>query len=146
MAHPSVIETLIDLSTQQSEDAAKRLGEAARFSAQAQQKLDLLLSYREEYATQLQHRLSQGLTAAEHLNFRGFIRNLDLAVEQQAQVLAASQRSVENQRSQWQLCERKRLSFDTLSCRARQEAQHKESRREQKQTDEQAARRRPTMN
>lgn len=144
MAHPSVIETLVDLSTKQSEEAAKRLGEAIRLSEQAQQKLNLLESYREEYVAQLQHKLRQGLTVADHLNFLGFIKNLDLAVEQQTRALAASRLGVESQRSHWQLCERKRLSFDTLVQRAQQGALHKENKREQKQTDEQAARRRPT--
>ena len=142
MAHPSVIETLVDLSTQQSEEAAKRLGQALRLSEQAQEKLSLLHSYREEYLVQLQQRLGQGMTAAAHLNFLKFIQNLDRAVDQQAQSVAASRQAVENERGQWQQCERKRLSYDTLSRRAQQERLHKENRREQKQTDEQAARRR----
>jgi len=146
MAHSSVIETLIDLSRQQSEEAAKRLGQAVQLSEQAKEKLDLLTSYREEYVSQLHHKMRQGVTIADHLNFQRFIQNLDRAVEQQRQAWTISQQAVEVERNEWQLCERKKLSYGTLARRAEEVAQRKENRLEQKRTDEQAARCRPALN
>lgn len=145
MANPSVIETLIELTSQQSEEAAKRLGHATRNSEQAQEKLDLLLQYRQEYADRLQQQMSQGLNMAGYANFQSFIHGLERAIAQQTVALQQTRRQVEQERTSWQQHERKRLSYGTLVQRAQQEALRKASRYEQKQTDEQASRRRSQL-
>ena len=141
MAKPSVIETLIELTMQQSEEAAKRLGQATRQSEQAQEKLDLLRQYRQEYVEQLQAQLSQGINVAGHANFLRFIQGLDRAILQQDAAVLQSQRVVERERESWREHERKRLSYGTLVQRAEQEALRRANRLDQKQTDERAARR-----
>ena len=145
MANPSVIETLIELTMQQSEEAAKRLGQATRQSEQAQEKLDLLRQYRQEYVEQLQAQLSQGLNVAGHANFLRFIQGLDRAILQQDAAVLQSQRLVERERESWREHERKRLSYGTLVQRARQDALHRANRQDQKQIDERAPRRRSQL-
>ena len=142
MANPSVIETLIELTTQQSEEAAKRLGQATRQSEQAQEKLDLLQQYRQEYVDQLQAQMSNGLSVAGHANFLRFIQGLDRAISQQDAAVLQSKYLVERERDSWREHERKRLSYGTLVQRAQQEALLRANRQDQKQTDERAARRR----
>jgi flagellar FliJ protein len=140
MATLTAINTLTELVTRQSEDAAIRLGHANKAKEEANQKLSLLEDYRATYAEQLQNRMARGLTVNDFANFQKFLASLDLAITQQKQVLQNTDQLVEKQRNEWQQHERKRLSFNTLSKRAEIKLQKQENKREQKQTDEHAAR------
>ena len=127
----NAIDILTDLTTRQSEAAAKRLGEANQKQDQAKQQLNLLVDYRKSYADQLQAQMAQGLAVSGYCNFYQFLANLDKAIAQQNQAL---------QRVKWQLSERKRLSFNTLTQRAQIVMRREEISRDQKQTDELATR------
>jgi flagellar FliJ protein len=65
---------------------------------------------------------------------------LDQAINGQQQVVRDAEYRVEQERSNWRVSERKRISFDALATRAKTAADQKVAKREQKQTDEQAAR------
>lgn len=140
MANLNAIQTLTDLAARQSEEAATRLGQANNATAQAQQKLELLQEYRKSYADQLQAQMAQGLSMSGYSNFQKFLSTLDQAIAQQMQTLQNSHHLVEKHRNEWQLSEKKRLSFNTLTQRAEQAQLRKETKREQKQTDEYASR------
>jgi len=136
----NAIDILTDLTTRQSEEAAKRLGEANQKQDQAKQQLNLLVDYRKSYADQLQAQMAQGLAASGYCNFYQFLANLDKAIAQQNQALQTSLQFVEKERVNWQLSERKRLSFNTLTQRAQIVIRREEVIRDQKQTDELATR------
>jgi flagellar protein FliJ len=140
MATSSALDTLIELATQQTDEAAKRLGKAIRSSDEAEQKLQLLLQYRDDYMDRFHARLQAGLSAAGYRNFQLFLDKLDEAIKGQQRVLQDTQQRVTRERGTWQDSERKRMSYDTLAERALKVRELKETRREQKQTDEFAAR------
>lgn len=140
MANHSTIATLIELATKESDAAAKRLGVALRAGEETEQKLALLLQYRDDYAARCQAGLSTGLTAMGYQNFRVFLEKLESAIAGQRDIVSAAQRRISDARSAWQASERKRMSYGTLASRAFQEAQRHEMRRDQKLTDEHAAR------
>ncbi|KIF82149.1 flagellar export protein FliJ [Noviherbaspirillum autotrophicum] len=140
MATPSALDTLIELATQQTDEAAKRLGRAIRNSEDAEKKLQLLLQYRDDYMARFQTTLQAGLSASSYRNFQHFIDKLDEAIKGQQRVIQDAQGRVTRERGAWQDSERKRISYDTLATRAEKVRQLKESRRDQKQTDEFAAR------
>lgn len=140
MAQLSALETLIELATKQSDDAAKRLGKAVRAGDDAQQKLQLLMQYRDDYAARLRSSAATGLTASGYRNFQMFLDKLDDAIASQQRAVQDAQRRVSNERNAWQSSERKRMSYDTLATRAMNAQLLKQARREQKQTDEFAAR------
>ena len=140
MANSSALETLIDLATKETDEATKRLGRAVRTSEEAQQKLGILEQYREDYAVRFQDSLSSGLTAMNYRNFQLFIEKIDVAIAGQEDVVRGAQLRVADARSFWQSCERKRMSYDTLAKRARLTEQLRQNKRDQKQTDEHAAR------
>jgi flagellar FliJ protein len=140
MAQLSALDTLIELTTKQSDEAAKRLGKAVKAGDDAQQKLQLLMQYRDDYAARLRSSAATGLTASGYRNFQMFLDKLDDAIASQQRVVQDSQRRVSNERTAWQSSERKRLSYDTLATRAMNAQLLKQARREQKQTDEFAAR------
>lgn len=140
MAQLSALDTLIELATKQSDEAAKRLGKAVRAGDDAQQKLELLMQYRDDYAARLRSNAATGLTASGYRNFQMFLDKLDDAIASQQRAVQDAQRRVNNERNAWQSSERKRMSYDTLATRAMNAQLLKQARREQKQTDEFAAR------
>lgn len=140
MATPSAIDTLIELAANATDEAAKRLGLAIRAGEEAEKKLTLLLQYRDDYAARCQANLTVGLTASGYRNFQLFLEKLDQAIGGQQLVLREAQRRIAEARSAWQTSERKRMSYDTLATRAHKEELRKESKRDQKLTDEHAAR------
>lgn len=141
MAHPTALETLIELTSKASDDAAKRLGKAVKATEDAEQKLALLMQYRDDYAARFQAHLQAGLSASGYRNFQLFLGKLEEAIKGQQRVVQDTQRRAGHARSAWQESERKRMSYDTLATRARIVEERKELRRDQKQTDEFAARR-----
>ena len=140
MATSSAIDTLIELATKETDEAAKRLGRAVRAGDEAEQKLAMLLQYREDYMARLQANLLSGLCAAGCRNFQLFLAKLDDAIAGQQKIVQDAQKRLNNERSAWQGSERKRMSYDTLAQRALKQQQLKETKRDQKQTDEFAAR------
>ncbi len=140
MATLNAIQALIDLSSRESEAAATRLSDANRTRSEAQQQLTMLEEYRLEYADQLQSQLAQGLSLSSYSNYQQFLAKLDHTINQQRQILNNTLGVVERHRTDWQASERKRLSYSTLTKRAEEALRHHENKRDQKQTDEHAAR------
>jgi flagellar FliJ protein len=141
MATSSALGTLIELATKETDEAAKRLGKSMVAAEETEKKLALLMQYREDYAMRFQNNLTAGgLSAMGYHNFQVFLGKLDLAIESQQQVVREAHKRVEHERSAWQAGERKRMSYGTLASRADKAQQLKDSKRDQKQMDEHAAR------
>jgi flagellar FliJ protein len=140
MANPSALETLIDLAQRESDERARKLGVALKAVEEAQQKLDMLLGYRDDYARKLEAAQVAGITPFAYHNFVAFVGKLDSAIAGQREVLRHAERRSGTVRQAWQESERKRLSYRTLSARAAQEALKVENKRDQKAMDEHAAR------
>ncbi|MBC7416521.1 MAG: flagellar export protein FliJ [Herminiimonas sp.] len=140
MANRSALETLIELATTETEDAAKRLGMAVKATRETEKKLTLLQDYRAEYAARFQASLAAGLSAMGYRNFQLFMDKLDTAITSQQNVVTQANLRVEERRREWQAGERKRMSYGTLANRALQEELKLENKRDQKAMDEHAAR------
>lgn len=140
MTNPTAIQTLTELATREVDELARRLGVAVRANEENEQKLALLVQYREDYAQRCQRDLAAGLSTQGYQNFRVFLNKLDDAIDGQREVIRHSMQQVETERQAWQGAERKRMSFDTLTSRAQQQAYQQNMRREQKSTDEYASR------
>ncbi|GAB3451112.1 flagellar export protein FliJ [Massilia solisilvae] len=140
MANPSALDTLTDLAQRESDEAAKRVGAARRTVEEAQQKLQMLLGYRDEYAQRLDAVQMAGITPHAYHNFVAFVGKLDHAIAGQQEVLRHAEARTALEQKAWQQCERKRLSYRTLSERAAREALRVENKRDQKLMDDHAAR------
>jgi len=140
MAHPSALDTLIELAQRESDAAATRLGAALKAVDEAEQKLQMLLGYREDYAARLDAAQATGITPFAYHNFIAFVAKLDNAIGGQREVLKHAQYKGELEKAAWQESERKRLSYRTLTERAAAEALKAENKRDQKMMDEHAAR------
>ena len=140
MAQLSALDTLIDLAQKDSDAAAKRLGAANKLVEEAEQKLEMLVGYRDEYARKLDAAQVAGITPFAYHNFVAFIGKLDNALNGQRDVLKHAQFKAESERKTLQESERKRLSYRTLNERAASEALRIQNKRDQKQMDDHAAR------
>ena len=140
MASSSALATLIELAQRDTDAAAKRLGAALKAVEEAEQKLKMLHDYRDDYARKLEAAQMSGMTPMAYHNFVAFMGKLDNAINGQHEVLKHAQYKSGVEKTAWQACERKRLSYRTLSERAAADALKLENKRDQKQMDEHAAR------
>lgn len=140
MANTSALETLIELAQRDSDAAAKRLGAALKAVEEAEQKLKMLLGYRDDYANKLDQAQMAGITPFAYANFVAFMGKLDNAINGQQEVLKHAKYKSEMEKTTWQESERKRLSYRTLSERAAAEALRIDNKRDQKMMDDHAAR------
>ena len=140
MAKQSALDTLIVLAQRDTDDAAKRLGMALKAVEEAEQKLTMLLGFRDDYGIKLEAAQIAGMTPMAYRNFVAFIDKLDIAISGQRDVVKIAQNRSVNDKTIWQAAERKRLSYRTLSERAALEALRLENKLDQKQMDEHAAR------
>jgi flagellar FliJ protein len=140
MANPSALDTLIELAQRASDDAAKRLGAALKAVDEAEQKYQMLLGYRDDYANRLDQAQMNGITPFAYANFVAFVGKLDNAINGQQEVVKHAKYKSEQEKAAWQESERKRLSYRTLNDRAAAEALKIENKRDQKMMDDHAAR------
>jgi flagellar FliJ protein len=140
MASTQQLETLIDLAQRQTDDCAKRLGAALKAVNDAEEKLNMLIGYRDEYGRRFDASQQAGITPMAYRNFQAFMEKLDAAIQGQQEVLRHAQSRGEQDKKQWQDAERKRMSFSTLRERADAQALKVEAKRDQKAMDEHASR------
>ena len=140
MASPSALQTLIELAQRDTDAAAKRLGAAIKAHEETEQKLNMLLGYRDDYARRLEGAQMAGITPLAYRNFVAFMDKLDNAINGQREIVKHAQHKSTVEKAAWQGAERKRLSYRTLNERAAAEALKVENKRDQKTMDEFAAR------
>lgn len=140
MASTQQLETLIDLARRETDDAAKRLGAALKAAADAEEKLNMLIGYRDEYGRRFDASQQQGITPMAYRNFQAFMEKLDTAIKGQQEVVRHSKARGDQEKQAWQDAERKRMSFSTLRDRAEAQELKKEAKRDQKAMDEHASR------
>lgn len=140
MASTQQLETLIDLAQRETDDAAKRLGAALKAVADAEEKLNMLVGYRDEYGRRFDESQQQGITPMAYRNFQAFMEKLDTAIKGQQEIVRHSKARGDQEKQLWQDCERKRMSYSTLRDRAEAQELKKEAKRDQKAMDEHASR------
>ncbi|HEY1151002.1 MAG TPA: flagellar export protein FliJ [Pseudoduganella sp.] len=140
MASTQQLETLIDLAQRETDDCAKRLGAALKAVNDAEEKLNMLIGYRDEYGRRFDASQQAGITPMAYRNFQAFMEKLDSAIQGQQEVLRHAQSRGEMDKKQWQDAERKRMSYSTLRERAEAQALKVEAKRDQKAMDEHASR------
>ncbi|MBI5911038.1 MAG: flagellar export protein FliJ [Betaproteobacteria bacterium] len=136
MPRPFPLQTLLDLARTGSDAAAMQLGVVNGHDRDMQQRLQLLLEYRGEYTARLARVAQAGMHSVGWRNFREFIDNIDAAIEQQRELVAAARHQVETGQRHWHTQQRRLKSFDTLSQRHRSAERTSEARQEQKEQDD----------
>ena len=140
MAQRLPLEMLTDLARTQTDESAKRLGLLQNAQLSANQKLEMLMKYRQDYVEQLQTLMGEGLATAKLRNYQAFLATLDGAIEQQRAIVAQALTRLDHGRDDWRNNKRRLNSFDTLAERVRRQELMAQAKREQRESDERAAR------
>ena len=139
MNRPFPLQTVLDLMQTRTDEAARELGRRLVAEQDARKQLELLETYREEYARRFQAASQSGLSPLQWANYREFLARLDEAIGQQAQVVAQTVHHTAAGQSAF-IAQRGRLqAFDTLAQRHQHSERRRENRQEQKQLDERTA-------
>lgn len=135
----NALNTLIELAQGRMDDAAKRLGQALASSRAHEERLQLLVEYREEYRARFRSASQNGITPDAWRNFSVFLNRLDEAIIEQENTVERGRAQVAQGRQSWVDERNRKRAFDTLAERQHREQMRKESQMEQRQTDEHSA-------
>ena len=130
---------LLDLAQHRSDAAAAKLGQLNSREQEAEQKLHLLLGYRQDYQVRFQEFARNGIDQVELQNFRAFMGKLDAAITEQRKAAANSHTCVQAGMTDWHAQQRKLKSYDTLSQRHERAELLRAAKQEQREQDEQAS-------
>ncbi|HOX99988.1 flagellar export protein FliJ [Zoogloea sp.] len=133
------LQPLLDLANNRMDDAARRLGELIASDRAVEEKLALLVEYRQEYQARFVEAARNGIGPDAWRNYSAFLAKLDEAIAHQQSVVSESKRRVEQGQQDWVDQRNKVKAFDTLSHRHQTQQARKEAKQEQRLTDEHAA-------
>ncbi|MFM2407919.1 MAG: flagellar protein FliJ [Pseudomonadota bacterium] len=140
MHKPFTLQPLMNLAQHQTESATRELGQLNQREHAAQDKLEMLQQYRNDYQTRLQASIQNGMEPLQLRNFQQFINKLDDAIAQQKKAVLQSHLSVERGRTEFDSTQRKLKSYSTLHDRYLEEQKHLDSKAEQHLLDEHTGR------
>lgn len=140
MTQNSALSTLKDLAEKEVDNAALRLGEMRRGCQQAQEQLQMLMNYQDEYQSSLNTDMSHGIGSQRWQNFQQFIQTLEKAIDQHRQQLAQWNHKVDQALGVWREKKQRLQAWQTLSDRQDSAALLAENRLDQKRMDEFAQR------
>ena len=106
-----------DLAQRQSDTAAIQLGTLNAEAAKAEAKLNMLITYREDYRERFRSSVHQDVHSAGWKNFQEFLVKLDEAIDQQRAVVLGSQQAVHRGQREWQSRQKQVKAYDTLEQR-----------------------------
>lgn len=140
MTQNSALATLKDLAEKDVDNAALRLGEMRRGCQQAQEQLQMLMNYQDEYQSSLNTDMSHGIGSQRWQNYQQFIQTLEKAIDQHRQQLVQWNQKVDQALSVWREKKQRLQAWQTLSDRQDAAALLAENRLDQKRMDEFAQR------
>lgn len=141
MARPFPLKTLLELARDASDEAGRKLGRLKAKWQEAEEKLQQLVGYREEYRNRLHATTQQGMQMAAWREYQSFMLKLDKAIEMQGDEVAKCKLRWEAGQREWIEEQRKLKAFDTLAQRHHSKEAAREAKVEQKEMDEFAGKR-----
>jgi len=136
----NALATLKDLAEKEVENAALQLGEMRRGCQQAQEQLQMLMNYQDEYQSSLNSDMTQGIGSQRWQNYQQFIQTLEKAIDQHRQQLLQWNNKVDKALSFWREKKQRLQAWQTLQDRQASAALLAENRLDQKRMDEFAQR------
>ena len=136
MSRSRKLTPVVTMARQATETELLKLGEVNAMLQHDQQQLDELIRYRDEYLTRFREENSMVNSVKKALDLRGFLAQLDQAIQAQQYQVDSSRSRVEQQRQSWLQARNKEQAMDTLVARYQAEEVQKQQRREQRDNDE----------
>lgn len=136
MAQATALDSLIEFARAQRDDALSRFAASVSASRAIEERLALLVNYRDEYAARLATTVRAGLTVEQLRGFRLFLDKLDLAIVQQRQTMHSQSEQHRQRRADWTQRESRLQGYATLRDRRRAVSAVQSRRDEQRDSDE----------
>jgi len=127
---------VVDIAAKETEAALTRVGQANNAWLQGKNQLDELQRYKGEYLAKFRQGDTLIMSAQKVLELRGFLVQLDQAIQAQEFQVNDLYMQLERQRALWQQARRKEQAMETLVDRYLEEELQQESRQEQLENDE----------
>ena len=131
---------VIDMAQTAEQEAAAKLRQYQAALQQAQQQLQNLEHYRDDYQQQWIDKGQAGVSGQWLMNYQRFLSQLEVAIEQQQKSLAWHESNVRSSQTVWQQAYARLEGLRKLVQRYREEAQKAADKQEQKLLDEMAQR------
>ncbi len=131
---------VIDMAQTAEQEAAAKLRQYQAALQQAQQQLQNLEHYRDDYQQQWIDKGQTGVSGQWLMNYQRFLSQLAVAIEQQQKSLAWHENNVRSSQTLWQQAYARLEGLRKLVQRYREEAQKAADKQEQKLLDEMAQR------
>ncbi len=122
------------------QQAATELGQAQQQLQSQINRLNELLTYKDEYLGRFQQTGQNGISMDRLQSFRSFLDKLELAVEQQKQAVKIAEQLVEKRKHQWFSSRDKVKIFDNVISKIVDQELQQEQKQEQKESDDRAQR------
>ncbi|QEP43204.1 flagellar export protein FliJ [Ectothiorhodospiraceae bacterium BW-2] len=130
------------LAERAEKQALEDFGKSSRYVERQQQQLSELMLYKQEYHQSLQQQGRAGVSAGRLRQLQLFLAKLDVAIEQQQEVVKQANLQREQAQRYWLSRRGRTQAFNKVTERYLLEERQSESRQEQKAIDEMAQRRR----
>jgi flagellar FliJ protein len=136
-------QSLRKIADQYEQHAARSLGQSQGNLTQQQQRLEELLHFRQEYNQVFQQTGAQGMDGASLQSFQRFLLQLDQAIAQQRQTVAAAERDCDSKRNTWQDKHKTTRIYDKTIDRFVSQEQRTQARKDQRENDDRVKRSMP---
>ncbi|MCB1760778.1 MAG: flagellar export protein FliJ [Gammaproteobacteria bacterium] len=120
--------------------AAKALGRAQQEVSVQEARLEELKRYHKEYLDRFQRSTEMGISVSQLHEYRAFLAKLERAIQEQEQIVSASQRSRSSQQAQWQQKHLRSQVLEKVVARYEDEGRRTMESRDQKESDDRAQR------
>lgn len=121
---------------------AEHLAAAEKLLGHCEHKLQELTSYRDDYTQGFARRAGGGMGARELVDYQAFMSKLNQAIDHQQQVAQRARQDRDMHQRRWQEAAQRAKALGNVIERWQGEAQRAADKREQRETDERAQRRR----
>ncbi len=135
------VKPIVKVAQNREREAARAFAGSQRVLQEREQRLAEVCRYRAEYLENYQARGRSGMSAQQLRSYRNFLQKLDLAVEQQEQLVQVAQYELEQQKAHWMEKHVRTRALDNMRARYVTQEQRDAQRVEQKESDERGLRR-----
>lgn len=136
MTRSKRMQPVVEVTVNREREAARRLGELRQRQQAAEQRLQELIQYREDYARQFA--AGGSLSAARLQDYRVFLGRLNQAVEQQQALVERARQDCVAQQTRWMELHTRVQALGKVVSRYRDSERSDRDRREQKEADQRA--------
>jgi flagellar FliJ protein len=129
----------MDMVRRKADESAREIDALMAHARQLEDKLVLLMQYRDDYHARYRATVLKGMGGADLENYHLFLEKLDTAIAQQRSGVAQLQTRVKEEQARWTEARRKLESYEVLHRRRERAEAQRLARHEQRTHDEHSA-------